>query len=175
MIVESVFVQMACGKFAYDIHPGNYLVDRDLNLHLIDFGGILDADLLGNTSPLTIMRLIEANDKAGLQKFLVTTGFYREEHVKDIDEKFSIFQDINFKPFFVDADLLLNDKFAHDVIYNQFGREIKSGKATCTTDKSLTVLRFYWSIYPILSMLTPTLNFYRLLRSIEHNGRRIFP
>jgi hypothetical protein len=175
LIVESVFVQMTSGKFNYDIHPGNYLIDQDRNLHLIDFGGILDADLLGNTSPLQIMRLIEQNDIEGLRKFLVVSGFYTAEHVENIDEKLSIFRDVYFKPFFTDADLVLNEKYAKDIVFSQFEREIKSGKATCTTDKSLTVLRFYWSFYHLIAMLTPSLNFYRLLRSLEHNGRRIFP
>ena len=73
-------------KIHSDPNPGNYIVDKDLNINLIDFGSTksFNEDFLNDYSELT--KSISNNDKKRYKDLLVSFNIFRTEKTNRINE-----------------------------------------------------------------------------------------
>jgi predicted unusual protein kinase regulating ubiquinone biosynthesis (AarF/ABC1/UbiB family) len=73
-------------KIHADPNPGNYLIDCDLKIKLLDFGSTkqLESDFLNSYSKLP--QSIVRNDKKTYKELLINFGFFTTTKMKRIDE-----------------------------------------------------------------------------------------
>ena len=144
-----------------DPHPGNFILNEEGELGVIDFGAVKDVpdDFYNKYFVLLDSSLLEDDDK--LMKVFINLKFiYEDDSQQDVDEIFNILKtmvELLGRPFRVDEFDFGNDDYFKEIY--EFGEESSRAKSLKFSKKprgardGLYLNRTYFGLYSILNQL----------------------
>ncbi len=144
-IWRSLYVLLEHGLFREDIQPANYMI-KDNKLVILDLGSLQHAaDIEGLKSHLTYMHAFATGDYKSVASLLVQDGWGDEQTVK---EEVRAIVEVFGRPF--RGEFEFTESYSMEV-YRMMTRTLT--KKMRMPSSSRFLLRIFWSLYSLLTML----------------------